>query len=897
MLKMLRLSNHANKFMPGGSFSRIDSFLCKRWKDLGYRSWGILTSSGPLYKPPIQQCACLATDSQDKKPFPFTRRARERIKYQKSNKTLFGREKIQRNFSELEVENDTSLSECLKSLDENDRFGMLPSVEEGSGDVKRKSVKSNRSSTGLERSAKSNKLKSGGGAKSQTRNSRSSSKSVNLEAADATAKILGVDGMADKFGNFDANSLHSRKTTEWKSIDSKTETFGNEFSNSSIHLNIGASDDVPQLSNSSPVSQESTDAFGTIAEDFEKTFLRPGPITKANAGLRSEEGAVADDDFHLRLSKDNRRHEQNWYERRLEKLSKDGQVIEALDFLEKTMIEKDRVMPTAFAYTVVIDALAKYGYPEGAFRLFRKMLAYKLTPHDHTYTALFNACANCPDKATGRKYADRFRETLAKKDILPNRTTYKAMMKAFAMFGDLQATFALADELYEKRGRIDHDSFSHMLMGAISDGAAGFKHAVEVFRSIRKHGLTPSITHYNLLLRAMRDCGVGSQEFLYQLLGGGASTSISSGDKMDQEQISLERNLQKRIGVSSGEKSTINENVPETESTINKDVSIMNKDVSTMNKEVSLNVTTRQKGSSEMTEKNIKSFLEVSSNCLSKIPDIMSPNPDTSQMISVSDIKTSADRLELVGGVPGLLAHMQRDGVTPDIKTLTILLDVMPSDTRVEEMLVATLGDLKVVPDTGFFNILMRKRVFRQDYLTARSVLDHLVTFNLAPDIKTFAIFALTCRKKKEAFVLLNDMQNIGIEPTPEVMGHFSRASNMDFDYMLAIIIYMSKHGIKPNEQFLRLTEKRIKQAKRFIVEKERGGDVPYYARSDRFDTEFGDFLKNYRTWLMVMDVQRPDPYWKMFKDRDEAVEEKKRRAEDMKKSVYFRADATASEL
>jgi pentatricopeptide repeat protein len=37
------------------------------------------------------------------------------------------------------------------------------------------------------------------------------------------------------------------------------------------------------------------------------------------------------------------------------------------------MIVKDRVMPTAFAYTVIIDAMAKYGYPQGAFRLFRKV--------------------------------------------------------------------------------------------------------------------------------------------------------------------------------------------------------------------------------------------------------------------------------------------------------------------------------------------------------------------------------------------------------------------------------------------------------------------------------------------------------------------------------------------
>jgi hypothetical protein len=195
----------------------------------------------------------------------------------------------------------------------------------------------------------------------------------------------------------------------------------------------------------------------------------------------------------------------------------------------------------------------------------------------------------------------------------------------------------------------------------------------------------------------MRDCGVGSQEFLYQLLGGGAPTSLPSGEKMDKEQKSLEQNHQKHIGAGK-------------------------KDVSTTDNDVGLTRQLTQEGSSAVTTstKRMRSFLDVPSDHMSKIPDIMSPNPDTSQLISIADIKTSVDRLQLVGGAPGLLAHMQRDGVTPDIKSFTILLDVMRSGTRMEDMLVATMKDLNVVPDTGFFNMLMRKRVFRQHYAAAR---------------------------------------------------------------------------------------------------------------------------------------------------------------------------------
>ena len=52
-----------------------------------------------------------------------------------------------------------------------------------------------------------------------------------------------------------------------------------------------------------------------------------------------------------------------------------------------------------------------------------------LTPEKPTYTALFNACANCLDKQEGWKRAEKLRGELVQKNITPNLVTYKAMIK------------------------------------------------------------------------------------------------------------------------------------------------------------------------------------------------------------------------------------------------------------------------------------------------------------------------------------------------------------------------------------------------------------------------------------------------------------------------------------
>jgi hypothetical protein len=55
----------------------------------------------------------------------------------------------------------------------------------------------------------------------------------------------------------------------------------------------------------------------------------------------------------------------------------------------------------------------------------------------------------------------------------------KAMVKAFAVCGDVQRAFAIVDELCQ-RFTPDPEMFSFLLMACISDTQAGLKHAIQV---------------------------------------------------------------------------------------------------------------------------------------------------------------------------------------------------------------------------------------------------------------------------------------------------------------------------------------------------------------------------------------------------------------------------------
>lgn len=103
-----------------------------------------------------------------------------------------------------------------------------------------------------------------------------------------------------------------------------------------------------------------------------------------------------------------------------------------------------------------------------------------------------------------------------------------------------------------------------------------------------------------------------------------------------------------------------------------------------------------------------------------EVPNLLNPRAQLRDLVSLEMPKSPAERLALLGGLPGILSHMARDGAQPDLKTFTILLETVSSVPEMESDLLATMTLNKVKPDVDFFSLLIRKRNLRKDYFGAK---------------------------------------------------------------------------------------------------------------------------------------------------------------------------------
>lgn len=348
----------------------------------------------------------------------------------------------------------------------------------------------------------------------------------------------------------------------------------------------------------------------------------------------------------------------------IKNLIRKHKIKEAIDVLEVQMIQEDRIKPEAYIYNLILGACGRVGYTKKAFALYNKMKQRNLKIMGGTYTALFNACANSPWPQDGLDRAIHLRKLIEEKGHALNKITYNAMIKAFGRCGDIKTAFEIADEMAMKKLPMADDTLNFLLQSCISDKSAGFRHALLVWRKFNNKGVKPSVYCYNLMLRCIRECGLGeisdAQEEIKKILD----------DPQNQS------NAQKLLGDGNDSLSSSNE----TES---------------LSKQTDL----------------------VSKNCF---PNLLSENPQLGNVISISEINSAEDRLLLVGGLTGFLSDMVNNQCNPDIKTFTLLLDVIPNTTAAEKELLHKLKDNNVKPDIDFYNMVMKRRCLRGDYEGAK---------------------------------------------------------------------------------------------------------------------------------------------------------------------------------
>uniref|UniRef100_A0A182PJT2 PROP1-like PPR domain-containing protein n=1 Tax=Anopheles epiroticus TaxID=199890 RepID=A0A182PJT2_9DIPT len=599
----------------------------------------------------------------------------------------------------------------------------------------------------------------------------------------------------------------------------------------------------------------SPDHFGTLSPQVDE------PETL-------DEGDLKEEDFLQNLPTPGQKLSVRQYADLIKDHLKNNRIREALDVVEVRM-KQDRVKPVNYHFNLLIGGCARVGYSKKAFQLYNKMKQHGLKVTGGTYTSLFNACAVSPFLGDGLKRANHLREIMLEKGYEPNESNYNAMIKAYGRCGELKTAFQLVDEMVERRLSIGTDTFNFLLQACISDREYGFRHALLVWHRMHRMKISPDRYSFNLLLRCVRDCQLGDLEITAQVIEQILSESIGGADSKRLDQP-----------LPANEETPPVENVKE--------------DVEEPQQPQLTTVTNR-----ELTERLNQEG----------VPDLLSSQPHLGSLVKLGEVRKAEDRLLLLGGSSNVFAEMKRCGVEPDIRTITELLDVIPSTYAAEKHLLATIKQLKLRCDIDFFNILIKKRSMRFDYEGAKDVLYMIEAANLEPDIVTYGVLALGCQTQDEARSLLKMMHAADVRMNIQILGAMLRqgCAKQNFRYVTEILQIVKRERLKPNEPFLR----HLEEFGKVCEKRDREYDAkPRKKGREEFKQEYNPYRMQLDAWREHMGLQglaldqalgivREHP-WEQFKqpqpDGFEAVKNPKLRHKRKKQHSIRRVDVDAIE-
>ncbi|KAH0533755.1 pentatricopeptide repeat-containing protein 1, mitochondrial [Cotesia glomerata] len=472
-----------------------------------------------------------------------------------------------------------------------------------------------------------------------------------------------------------------------------------------------------------------------------------------------------------------------------------GDLDEALKVLD--LVKSNRDKPTTFMYNLLIRAFAVQGNLKKAWNLYNSMKKRDLKLTGATYTSILNACSNSRYSAMALETLEKLREEFLLKNIVLNETHYNAMVKAYGFHNRMLEAFQLVDEMIDKRIPVGEATFNSLLFACNSDKEAGLKHALVVWQMMQKRKIKPTLLTYNLLLRGIRETNLGdlkiNDKFIEYLddcrvllNNDGPGDLLASPPTVSSLVINSMHLLEAPEGQVGGKKK-------------------------------------KEFGSSDR------------ATALAK--------PKEVKDIYLNEIHKK-NKLILFGGYEGFIERMERDNVTPDVKAMTILMEIVPNSEAIEKNLISLAKRKKIELDIDFFNMLIKKRNRRGAFGDAKAVLDEIQLRGLTPNIITWGVLALGCHTRNDAIALLGGMELSGHELNAVIAGTLIANATMTnhFVYILDIMNILSKKGINPSPELYDILDKFQQKISKIVLKKVKSK----HSDDSRYKTLYSKFNLRY---------------------------------------------------
>lgn len=207
-------------------------------------------------------------------------------------------------------------------------------------------------------------------------------------------------------------------------------------------------------------------------------------------------------------------------------------------------------------------------------------------------------------------------------------------------------------------------------------------------------GIRPDLKNYNLLLRTARDCGIGDPALATRLL-------LSAEEEFERGDLSL-----------SGSKDGLDIDLLERQLFIQADPVRDSQQGSRGRAEESCSKPDTAQLIPVRQAAILPGNLAVDGAVLNLL-DLF--EGEVGGVISLGSVDEASDRLALLGGPKGFLDKMEAKGLSPDLRTLTLLADMMESGYTSLQMLLKVAKRHKVMLDVSFFNSAIHAAVRHGD--------------------------------------------------------------------------------------------------------------------------------------------------------------------------------------